>query len=125
MPLDAGLQGFFTAALPPVQMRENFNLAEACQACGIQSVGAGTFQCFMRRKLFSARCFRLLLSNSRRKKAGSAPRLAIVVRLPLFVFAHLGLQVVGQAHFFYQVNLGFQEVDVFFRVVQDSLQDVA
>ena len=78
----------------------------------------------MRRKLFSARCFRLLLSNSRRKKAGSAPRLAIVVRLPLFNLTHLRLQVVGQAHFFYQVDLGFEEVDVFLRVVQDLLKDV-
>ena len=39
--------------------------------------------------------------------------------------AHLGLQVVLQAHLADQIDLGFQEIDVLFGVIQDLLQQVA
>jgi hypothetical protein len=39
--------------------------------------------------------------------------------------AHLALQIVLQANFANQLNLGFQEVDVLFGVIEDLLQQVA
>lgn len=39
--------------------------------------------------------------------------------------AHLALQVVLQANLANQLNLGFQEVDVLFGVIEDFLQQVA
>ncbi len=39
--------------------------------------------------------------------------------------AHLGLQVVLQADPADQVELGFQEVNVFFRIVKNALEQVA
>ena len=64
------------------------------------------------------------------KKAGLRKRSRLLMWRDLWSvsqsaqLAHLALQVVLQADFADQLDLGFQEVDVFLGIVQDALQQV-
>lgn len=68
------------------------------------------------------------LGPTQEKNGAAAPFSPWCVRRPAAAsghFAHLRLLVVLQPDLVDQIDLGFQEVDVLFRVVQDVLQQIA